>query len=153
MRLDRWILAASTTALIAAGACMAGEIYKWTDEQGNVHYEDRLPAGAEDVEHVDILSRNTDNAAVQARLDAAREARADKAKAAADAAAEAEDPDADPAKRAEKCQMYRDRLESFLRSQRLYTEDANGERKYLDESETMAARQKAQEQVEKYCGS
>jgi hypothetical protein len=38
MRLDRWILAASTTALIAAGASMAGEIYKWTDEQGNVHY-------------------------------------------------------------------------------------------------------------------
>jgi hypothetical protein len=158
MRLDRWILAASTAALIAAGASMAGEIYKWTDEQGNVHYEDRLPAGGEDVQHVDILSRNTDSAAVQARVEAAREARADRAKAAADAAAAAEstreeDPDADPAKRAEKCQMYRDRLESFLRSQRLYTQDANGERKYLDESATMAARQKAQEQVEKYCGS
>jgi ribosomal 50S subunit-recycling heat shock protein len=144
-----------TAALIAASASMAGEIYKWTDEQGNVHYEDRLPTDGEDVERIDILSRNTDNAAVQARVEAAQEARAAKAKAAETEAeaATAEDPDADPGKRAEKCQMYRDRLESFLRSQRLYTQDANGERKYLDENETMAARQKAQEQVEKYCGS
>lgn len=158
MRLDRWILTATTATLIAATASMASEIYKWTDEQGNVHYEDRVPAGSEDVVRLDIVSRNTDNSAVQARVDAARQARTDRAKAAAEAAAASEaakeqDPDADPAKRAEKCQMYRDRLESFLRSQRLYTEDSNGDRKYLDENEMMAARQKAQEQVEKYCGS
>lgn len=155
MKLNRWILAASTAALIAASASMAGEIYKWTDEQGNVHYEDR-PEGGENVERVDIVSHNTDNAAVQARVDAARQARTaaaeEKAKAAADDTSK-EDTQADEQKRAEQCQMYRDRLEQFLRSQRLYTEDANGERKYLDEAETMAARQKAQDQVEKYCGS
>lgn len=152
MKLDRWILAASAAALIAASASMASEIYKWTDDQGNVHYEDR-PAG-ENVERVDILSRNTDNAAVQARLAAAHEARAAAQKAsAADTEASQENPQDDPKKRAEQCQMYRDRLEAFLRSQRLYTEAANGERKYLDESEIMAARQKAQEQVEKYCST
>ena len=155
MKRNRWILAASTAALIAASASMAGEIYKWTDEQGSVHYEDR-PEGGEKVERVDIVSHNTDNAAVQARVEAAQAARseaaAQKAKA-AEAETSKEDAQADEQKRAEQCQMYRDRLEQFLRSQRLYTEDANGERKYLDEAETMAARQKAQDQVEKYCGN
>ena len=61
--------------LLASGMAVAGEIYKWTDADGYVHYEDR-PIGKTDMQHVDIISRNTDNSVVQARLDADREARA-----------------------------------------------------------------------------
>jgi len=61
--------------LLASGLAVAGEIYKWTDEDGYVHYEDR-PIGKTDMQHVDIISRNTDNSVVQARLDADRKARA-----------------------------------------------------------------------------
>ena len=56
-------------------------------------------------------------------------------------------------KRQQQCQMYRDRLERFLRSQRLYQEDESGERQYLNEEETMAARARVEEQIQKYCGS
>ncbi len=38
------IVTASMLALVAANAVLAGDIYKWTDEDGNVHYGDR-PAG------------------------------------------------------------------------------------------------------------
>ena len=31
----------TTAALGLSGAVLAGEIYKWTDEDGSVHYEDR----------------------------------------------------------------------------------------------------------------
>ena len=41
----------------------------------------------------------------------------------------------------------------FLRSQRLYQEDDTGERQYLSEEETMAARARVEEQIQEYCGS
>lgn len=139
-------------ALLAAGQVMAGEIYKWTDEDGNVHYEDR-PLG-EGVERVNITSRGTDSQQVQAAIQARRdredarlEARAKRdedAKAALEAKAEAEE-------RAAKCQENRARMESYLASRRLYKQDDSGERVYLDEDETMAARALVQEQIQKYC--
>ena len=53
--------------------------------------------------------------------------------------------------RAEKCTMYKERLQQFLTSRRLYREDESGERVYLDEKETLAARAEVQEQVLEYC--
>lgn len=140
-------------ALAASGITLAGEIYKWTDENGNVHYEDR-PLGGEATQRVNIVSRSTDNAAVQASIDARRdrvaareEAQAKRAEAeteAAKARAEAED-------RQEKCSQYRARLESYLQSQRLYREDENGERTYLDEKQILEARAKVQGKIQEYC--
>ena len=47
----------------------------------------------------------------------------------------------------------RDRLQAFLRSQRLYQEGDDGDRNYLSEEEVMAAREKVEGQIEEYCGS
>jgi len=141
-------------ALMASGLAVAGEIYKWTDEDGNVHYEDR-PVGTTDMEHVDVRSRNTDNTVVQARLDADRAARAASRQVASEAPAEMtrEEMRAEQQVRQEKCQQYRSQLESFLRSQRLYKEDDSGERQYLSENEVMAARSRVEGQIQEYCGS
>jgi len=84
MKNFRLPVAIACAALLAGGLASAGEIYKWVDENGNVHYEDR-PIGKTDMEHVDIASRNTDNAAVQARVDANRKARAVKEQVASEA--------------------------------------------------------------------
>jgi len=99
-------------ALMASGLAVAGEIYKWTDEDGNVHYEDR-PVGTTDMEHVDVRSRNTDNTVVQARLDADRAARAASRQVASEAPAEMtrEEMRAEQQVRQEKCQQYRSQLE------------------------------------------
>jgi len=141
-------------ALMASGLAVAGEIYKWTDEDGNVHYEDR-PVGTTDMEHVDVRSRNTDNTVVQARLDADRAARAASRQVASEAPAEMtrEEMRAEQQVRQEKCQQYRSQLESFLRSQRLYKEDDSGERQYLSENEVMAARSRVEGQIQEYCGA
>jgi hypothetical protein len=141
-------------ALMASGLAVSGEIYKWTDEDGNVHYEDR-PVGKTDMEHVDVVSRNTDNSIVQARIDADRNARAAARQVASEAPAEMtkEEIRAEQQERQEKCQMYRDRLQAFLRSTRLYQEDDSGDRNYLSEDEVMAARTKVEGQIQEYCGA
>jgi uncharacterized protein YaiL (DUF2058 family) len=133
---------------------VSGEIYKWTDEDGNVHYEDR-PIGKTDMEHVNIMSRNTDNSVVQARVDADREARAAARQTASEAPAEMskEELRAEQQERQEKCQTYRAQMQTFLSAPRMYKEDAAGERQYLDENEIMAARSKVEEQIQEYCGA
>ena len=47
--------------------------------------------------------------------------------------------------------MYKQRLTRFVQSRRLYKEDENGERVYLDDEETQAAREKTQQQVQEFC--
>jgi hypothetical protein len=142
-------------AILAPAGVVAGDIYKWTDENGIVHFGDR-PSGAATEEIVRIDSDRTDPAEVQARLQARAAARTARAEAEQPAAGEeltAEELRAAEQERAEKCTMYKERLQNFLTSRRLYREDENGERVYLDEEETLAARAKVQEQVVEYCDS
>lgn len=150
------IACASLLAVLAAAAsgAVAGEIYKWTDDGGTVHYGDR-PTGSNS-EQLDIESRATDPERVQQILQARSEARSAREEAeAAQAATEptAEELQATAKERAEKCTMYKDRLQKFVTSRRLYRQDDNGERVYLDEEETLAARARVQSQVEEYCSS
>lgn len=155
MKRYRLILTLSIAALFASGATAAAEIYKWTDDEGNTHYVDR-PTGQPDETRIrNILSARTDNAAVQARVQARREARAAAEQVAAEAPPELSKQEvrAEQAKRAEQCQMYRDRLEQFLRSRRLYQEDDSGEREYLSDDEMMAARARVEDQIKEYCGT
>ena len=151
-----------TTIALILGAALstaaASEIYKWVDAEGNVHYGDR-PTGdgttaQTRIERVAIASRRTSTAqvqsGVQARLDREAE-RNDARAAAAEAQEEADKLRAEAEDRAEKCTAYRERLERFVTSRRLYRVDDSGERQYLDDSQIEAARAKVQEQVEEYC--
>lgn len=141
------ILAAAFTATAAAT-----EIYRQVDADGNVQYGDR-PTGAESEVRLQIASQPTDPARIQAQATARLEQQATAREAAANApqGPSEEEQRAEATERAEKCTMYRERLEKFVQSRRLYREDANGERVYLDENETQAARENVQRQVEEYC--
>ena len=154
MKRYRLIFTVSVAALLFSGATVAGDIYKWTDEDGNAQYEDRPTADA-DIERLDIASRNTDNSAIQARQRAGSEARAAARQVAAEAPKEMSKQEvrAEQEKRQEQCQMYRDRLEQFSRSQRLFDEGEDGERRYLDDAQVVAAHNRVQQQINKYCGT
>ncbi|HET6630383.1 MAG TPA: DUF4124 domain-containing protein [Woeseiaceae bacterium] len=151
MKCRRATAALLALALTVPAAVLASDIYKWVDENGIVHFGD-LPAENADVEIVHISSQPTDPAAVRARIQARSQAGADAAETVpgADALTE-EEIAARERERAEKCTMYKERLQKFLTSRRLYREDENGERVYLDEKETLAARAEVQEQVLEYC--
>ncbi len=148
------VATASILALIAANAVFASDIYKWIDDDGNVHYGDR-PDGQQP-QRVAIVSHPTDPARVQAATEARHESRAAKAEAAAAAAAAG--PSADELKaeaddRAQKCATYKAQMQKLVVSRRLYRENENGERVYLDESETIAARERVENQINEFCGS
>jgi len=154
--MHRLHLIARTTLLagvILAGSAAASEIYKWTDENGTVHYGDR-PTGANSEVRLNISSEPTDPERVQQIVQARADARAEREEAESARAATEASPEelrAEAEERAEKCTMYKDRLQKFVTSRRLYRHDESGERVYLDEQETLAARNRVQEQVEEYC--
>ena len=155
MKTLRKILILACAASLASGLAVAGEIYKWTDAEGNVHYEDRPTDPTGTIERVNIVSRDTDNAAVQAQINARREARAVSDQVDSEATSEmtAEDIRREKEERAQKCAQYRERLESFLRSARLYREGEAGDREYLSDDEVLAARTRVEGQIKEYCGS
>jgi len=152
------IATASMLALIAANGVFASDIYKWTDEDGNVHYGDRpdgQPAGAQPV-RVAIVSHPTDPARVSAAVEARSKSRAAKKEeeaAAAAAGPSKEELQAEAAEREQKCNTYKAQMQQLVTSRRLYREDENGERIYLDENETIAARERVENQITEFCGS
>jgi hypothetical protein len=118
-----------------------------------VHFGDR-PSGVPSEERLTISSGPTDPDRVRDIVQARNDARATRRDA--QAAMQAEEPTAEELRaaeqeRAEKCNTYKERLQKFVTSRRLYREDENGERVYLDEEETIAARARVQEQVVEYC--
>jgi len=150
---DRAIVIVTATLLtpfVARGA-LASEIYKWTDAEGNVHYGD-VPVSAQS-ERLAITSKPTNTAQVQAttqaRLDASAKQREEEAKLPAGPTPEELRAEAD--ERAKQCTAHRAQLQKFLTSRRIYREDENGERVYMDEAEMQATRERAENQVEEYC--
>jgi hypothetical protein len=153
MKGKRLALSCAVVALTIASGAVANEIYKWTDENGNVHYEDR-PTGAATEERLYMTYSRTDSNAVQQRVKArvdARTAREDARAEAAESQKEAAESAAVAAERAQKCENSRARLESYLQARRVYRTDENGERVYLDDEQRQEARQKAEEQVSEFC--
>ena len=151
MRKQTLITALLLTTVMASGA-FAKQIYKWTAEDGSVHYAD-VPMASE-AERVAISSKPTDQARVQAQTQARVDASNQRAEAAAEAAAagpSAEELKAKADERAQQCSQYRQTLQKFVVSRRLYKEDEAGERVYLDEAETQAARDRVEGQVEEFC--
>lgn len=143
------LLAAMAMLGTAVPAAQGGDIYTWTDQNGVVHFGDR-PSGeaSERVIHVASERSSTPARAQAPARSAAQEAAQP---AAAQPEMTEEQQRALEQERAEKCEMYKQRLQTYLTSRRLYREGEDGERVYLNEEETLAARAKVQEQIVEYC--
>ena len=155
MNIKRHAVALSAIALCISGSVLASEIYKWTDANGDIHYGDR-PSGDPTEQRMHITYKRTDNSAVQARVASRREGDAMRREAAeerAGAKQTEEELRAEREERNKKCTDYRAKLETLVTSRRLYREDENGEREYLDDTQRQEARQRAEELVAEYCGS
>lgn len=148
-------LALSTLAVSASlwTGVAQGDVYKYTDEKGNVQYTDKpqmLPA-----ELLRLQSKRTDEAAAQERAAAelkrsqeliAGDQKNATAKAEQKAAAELTEKD-----KAERCIKARERYDKYMNSQRLYKTGANGEREYLDDAQLTESRNAARISMEELC--
>lgn len=152
MRLN--LQALTLVAVAISAAALAGDVYKYIDADGNVHYVDR-PTGEPSEQRLAIVSKPTDHSAVQARVQARVDVRNTAREAAAAAPEEPtrEEIRAEREKHQQECQAFRDRLERFVQSRRLYREDEQGERVYLDEEQTRTARDRVAQQVQEHCDS
>ena len=147
------VLTLSALAVTTGATVSAAEIYKYVDEEGNILYVDR-PTGESGGERLDVIYSRTDNAAVNEQVKQRREYTTAREEARADSANRREadkQARADVEARTAKCQQHRARLESYLQSRRLYRENETGEREYLDETQTLEARQKVEEQIQENC--
>ena len=155
MKRKKLLIGFATLALVASGGVTANEIYKWVDEDGNVHYEDR-PSGAAAEQLVALSYKRTDRGALQKRVDAfgERQAARQEARATADVEAQkAAEAEAEAEANRQKCETYRAQLQTMLQAARLYRETPEGEREYLDDTQREEARAKGEELVAKYCTS
>lgn len=141
------------SALILSGTIASADVYKFTDDKGNVLYTDKpatLPA-----ERLNVQSQKTDVVAVQARQEAemkriqeADRARQQTGAQRADQSAASELTAKD---KAERCVKARERYDSYMNSQRLYQAGENGERRYLGDAELTAARNSAKVSMDELC--
>lgn len=153
MKRRQQLLIGTLVTILGTAAAGAGEIYRYVDDNGEVHYVDR-PTGVASEERMAISTRATDPAAVQART-AARYGRAGEAEEEATGQREEEltraERRARQKEREQKCEEYRGRLETYVTARRLYRETEGGEREYLDEDERLEARNRLEDLVNETC--
>jgi hypothetical protein len=142
----------AASAWLAAGSA-AADVYKFKDEQGNVLYTDKpatLPA-----ERLNIQSQKTDTVAVQTRQQDELKRLQDADKATQQASSSARDQQAaaqsSETPKADQCAKARQRYESYMNSQRLYEQGADGQRRYLTDAELTAARASAKASMDVMC--
>lgn len=135
--------------LIAAllPALAAAEIYRWTDEQGRVHFGQRPVAGAERVEvKPQVIERDAQTREREARSQRFYDARRDEQQQAATAAANQRQ------ERASECRDLQRRLAQIPEGFSYYHTDANGERIYYSDEETDTARRQLRDRIAERCG-
>ncbi len=146
-----YVLRMLVVTLLMLNSIMAGaEIFKWTDEKGNVHYGDKPMKNSTQVE---VSEKNlsgelsTDESRAEKRrrlIDAMVEDREKKEQA------EAKQRKKEQARKA-RCVRARDRMKSYQRANRLYRLDENGNRITLSDAEREKSTQRLQSQIDKYC--
>lgn len=155
MKTRHFLSGIAVLAIVVSSATNADEIYKWTDAEGNVHYEDR-PSAVYSQERLQFSYNRTDSAAVDQRVQAQRDSTVarDEARAERDAGEKtAAEERAAAEEKAAKCENYRAQLKVMLESPRVYREDEAGERNYLDDVQRQEARAQAEELIKETCGS
>lgn len=139
----------SMSLLACACVGLSADVYKWTDEEGRVHYSDK-PDG-ENLEVMNVKSERTDKQAIaQARQEQvdAQQAAAAEARILEEIEKEATQ---NAAIRAENCTRASEAVVSLRNAQRLYIPNENGERRYLSEEEIADRIKRAEADKSKWC--
>ncbi|MGG2396637.1 DUF4124 domain-containing protein [Pseudomonas sp. SH1-B] len=124
----------------------SAEIYRWTDEQGRVHFGQRPVAGAEPVEvKPQVIERDQHTREREARSQRFYDARREEQQQAASAAATQRQ------ERANECRDLRRRLAQIPEGFSYYRTGADGKRIYYSDEETDTARRQLRDRIAQRC--
>lgn len=141
--------------LVTAGlfaAAHAGQIYKWVDEHGNVHYSQSPQHQSAKEMNIKIpkhsqSSTESSNQSEQNKTESQENGQAD---------GNGQDPEAVAQKQKEarkkNCQIAMKRLATITTGGRLYEVNEKGERQYWDDNTRQAKLADAQKDVDQWCG-
>ena len=147
------VLILTATAVTTGAPALAGEIYKFVDDDGSVHFVDR-PTGQSGEERLQLTYARTSNSAIEGQIKSRQEYMEAREKAREEQLTQREAEETmrvEARQRAAECQEYRARLESYLQARRLYRQNDAGEREYLDDSEMLDARRQVEEKIAETC--
>ena len=139
-----------TLAIFLLLSPVQGEIFKWTDEQGNVHYGDK-PA-----ENSQQLQIREESSATTRLTSEQREERRRKLLEAFDEDREKENKEKarqekQKARMQKNCIYAKDRLKRYRIAGRLYRLDKDGNRVFMSDEEKQASVDRLQAEIDKYC--
>ena len=126
------------------------DVYRCVTENGVVRYSD-TPCRDGENEKLDIESRPTDDAAVEARTRQRKEQIADLNEAEAEARKARQEAQQETEKREQACKAARERLQQLQVARRVVTGEGE-ERRYLESAEIEERRQEAERKVAELCG-
>lgn len=147
------VLVLAVSAVVTATPAIAGEIYKYVDDDGNVSFVDR-PSGQSGEERLQLTYARTSSTAIDAQLKSRQQYEEAREKAREEQLTQREAEETlrvEARQRAAQCQEHRARLESYLQSRRLYRENEAGERQYLNDAEMLEARRQVEEKIAETC--
>ncbi len=140
------------STLLAAVCCLAvgshaATLYKWTDDNGVIHFTEHPPAGVTNVEKVrNHVGRG--NSPVQyngSRQDSSADQSTNSQQNSNN------QPQRDPAVQKARCETARKNLDALSSFVRIREKDENGELRFLSEEEVQERRQNFKSIIEKEC--
>lgn len=133
-------------ALLLLPALSWGEIYRWTDANGQIHFGEQPAPGAERIEvKPQVVERDAATRESEERLRKVFDARQQEKDAAAQQQA------AKNAKRNEECSKLRQAMADLDRGGLFFSQGADGERTYYSDQQIEAARSKIASQLSSNC--
>jgi hypothetical protein len=139
----------------AVSVAFAGEIHKWVDDNGVVHYgeaaPDNRPSTSIETPEPDTDSNSGAPASAQERLESQYRAIEQLSEERIRRREEKEKADADERKRVGACARLKDRLVTLKDGGRLYNVKPDGTREYLTEETRQKRLAEGEAQLKKYC--
>lgn len=148
--MSRSLISFLSMMVLCCATLQAGEVYRWVDEQGNVHYSETPPAGQE-AEQTGIRTgpRGDPPPQPQPPEEAAPESPEQSERPATEERAQP-DPEATAEMRRHNCEQAREALETLDAYNRVRVEE-DGELRYLTPEEMEEQRERFREMEEENC--
>jgi len=155
--LNSWLILLTLGVLLVPSGTIA-EVYRWVDDQGEVHYSDVPPTAQEygevavdDAPAASTQEKHEQKERWQRIIQQQQESRERRMKKAEEVRAAREAKKQEEAVRAERCRVARHNLTTLLQHRPVYHLNERGERVYVDDSRRMAEIQRARDEIEDFC--